>query len=164
MRKINKARRHPESMLSRRPCALSGLMTFSWAMTAIGNASFLGDFPPASAPPPKPASRNFLIQDSVEGLLAKTSPTHPCPEQTFANLIIQRQVAECSRPSGSPTTECSSANLNGRWVPSGSTSAMCRYADRGGFWPLSEFNNLSRQLITLLRTQNRRCSPATVCL
>jgi hypothetical protein len=52
-------------------CALSGLMTFSWAMTAIGNASLLGDFPPGSAPPPKPASRNFLIQDSVEGLLAK---------------------------------------------------------------------------------------------
>jgi hypothetical protein len=53
-------------------------------MTAIGNASFLGDFPPGSAPPPKPAGRNFLIQDSVEGLLAKTSPTHPCPEPTVA--------------------------------------------------------------------------------
>jgi hypothetical protein len=61
--------------------ALSGLMTFSWAMTAIGNASFLGDFPPGSAPPSKPASRNFLIQDSVEGLLAKTAPTHPCPKR-----------------------------------------------------------------------------------
>jgi hypothetical protein len=27
--------------------------------------------------------------------------------------------------------------LNGRWVRSGSTSAMCRYADRGDFWPLN---------------------------
>ena len=48
-------------------------------MAAIGDAFLLGDCSPGSAPPPKPASRIFLNQGSLEGLLVKTSPTHPCP-------------------------------------------------------------------------------------
>ena len=55
-------------------CALNGLMTFSWAMTAIEAMSLLGDFPPGSAPPPKPASRIRRI---------RVPPLHPASCQTL---------------------------------------------------------------------------------
>ena len=77
--------------------AHSGLMTFSCSMTAIGEASFLGDFPPGSAPPPKPVSRNFLIQDLLEGLLAKTSSTHPCPTAVILSCH-SRPAHESEKP------------------------------------------------------------------
>lgn len=47
-----------------------------------------------------------------------------------AKFVLWRQGVVDSRPGPE-------LGLNGRWVPSGSTSAMCRYADRAGFWPLN---------------------------